>query len=342
MKPTLKMIADYAGVSRGTVDRVVHGRPKVNAEKRRRVEEALRKFKYTPNAAARSLALKTRNVTIAVLLPPWTPYYRREISRGVGAAKESLKDYSLNVIEGYYDSDSPEDVVKGINAALEQGVNGLAVCAANTPPVRKRLLELTRGGLPVVTFNSDVPGCGQLGYVGPDDYRNGRIAAELLCKLLPRDARIFMVCSFREFESIRSRIDGFRAKTAELGLAYRDFPILETYERYEVTHKKVLELLRGETGYDGMYVLSDSVAGAVDAVRDAGLAKRVRAVCHDLRDTTVAALREGAVDFTVDQNVFSQGVRPVSIIADFLLTGKRPEEQEEYIPSTIVCSETVG
>lgn len=341
MKPTLKMIAEYAGVSRGTVDRVLHGRPKVKADKRRRVEEALKKFKYTPNAAARSLALKTRNVTIAVLLPPWTPYYRREISRGVNAAKEGLKDYSLNVIEGYYDSDSPEDVVKGIDTVMEQGVNALAICAANTPLVRKRLLDLTRSGLPVVTFNSDVPGCGQLGYVGPDDYRNGRIAAELLGKLLPGDAKIFMVCSFREFESIRSRIDGFRAKAAELGLAFRDFPILETFERYEVTHKRVLELLRSDPGYTGVYVLSDSVSGAVDAVRDAGATGRVRMVCHDLRDTTVKALREGAVDFTVDQNVYSQGVRPVSIIADFLLSGKRPEQQEEYIPSTIVCAETI-
>ncbi|MCD7895308.1 MAG: LacI family DNA-binding transcriptional regulator [Planctomycetaceae bacterium] len=72
MKPTIKIIAAYAGVSRGVVDRVLHGRPNVNPEKRRRVEAALRDLDYTPDRAARALALKNKGMKIAVVMPVWS------------------------------------------------------------------------------------------------------------------------------------------------------------------------------------------------------------------------------------------------------------------------------
>ncbi|MCD8139136.1 MAG: substrate-binding domain-containing protein [Planctomycetaceae bacterium] len=340
-RPTLKMIADYAGVSRGTVDRVLHGRPRVSPEKRKRVEEALAKLRYTPNAAARSLALKTKNLTIAVVLPSWNPYFRNEIDKGISAARDSLRDYGLSVVKHHFETDSPADCLKVIDMVLQDGARGLAVCASNAPAVRERLLEVHRSGIPVVTFNSDVPECGQLCFVGEDSRKSGRIAADLMYKLVGRHATICLACNNLEFDSIQSRLAGFSARMAELGLGQRDFPIIETYERYDITYRKVLDHMEANPDCGGLYMMAESIVGAVAALKEAGRLGSVRVVSHDLPEATAAALREGSVDFTVDQNIYFQGFRPVSIIADYLLSGKHPEERQEFTPNTILCAESI-
>ncbi|MCD8349622.1 MAG: substrate-binding domain-containing protein [Planctomycetaceae bacterium] len=340
-RPTLKMIADFAGVSRGTVDRVLHGRPRVSPEKRKRVEEALEKLHYTPNAAARSLALKTQNVTIAVITPSWGAYFRREIDKGIAAAQETLRDYGLSVVKHPYETDSPADCVGVIDRVLEEGARGLAVCASNSSLVRKRLVEVSRSGVPVVTFNSDLPDCGQLCFVGQDDRKSGRIAAELMVKLVGRHTNICLACNNREFDSIQSRLEGFIARAAELGLSQGEFPILETYDRYDITYRKVLEFWKDNPDYGGLYMVAESTVGAVAALKEAGRLESVRIVSHDLPETTAEALRDGSVDFTVDQNIYFQGFRPVSIIADYLLSGKCPDQRQEYTPSTILCAESI-
>jgi LacI family transcriptional regulator len=54
--PTLKQIAELAGVSRSTASRVLNGRPGVNPEVRERVLTVMREYGFQPDPAARSLA----------------------------------------------------------------------------------------------------------------------------------------------------------------------------------------------------------------------------------------------------------------------------------------------
>ncbi len=341
VRPTLKSIAEYAGVSRGTVDRVLHGRPKVNPEKRKRVEEALRKFNYTPNAAARSLALKTQNFKIGVIHPRWPAYFEDEISRGVSSAKSNLNDYSLDVLIRRFVEDSPDDCIRAIDSLLAEGARALAICSKNTAPVRKRLLALTREKFPVITFNSDVPKSGRLCFVGQDDEKAGRIAGDLMMKLVPKDGPLLAVGNYLEYESTQNRLSGFRAKLAELGYAGGQFPILESHNLYDVTYKKVLDHLRKQTDIVGLYMATQSTAAAIAAVEDAGLTGRVRIVCHDLPSSTRQSLRMGLLDFAVDQNIYHQGFSPVTLLSDVLMAGKFPEEERLYAPITIACSESV-
>lgn len=56
MRATIKMIAEKAGVSIGTVDRVLHDRPYVKAEVRSRVLQVMEELHYRPNHMASALA----------------------------------------------------------------------------------------------------------------------------------------------------------------------------------------------------------------------------------------------------------------------------------------------
>ena len=65
MRATIKMIAERAGVSIGTVDRVLHDRPYVKEEVRRRVLEVMEELDYQPNRVASALA--TSGMALAIV-----------------------------------------------------------------------------------------------------------------------------------------------------------------------------------------------------------------------------------------------------------------------------------
>ena len=86
MAATIKDIAAAAGVSRGTVDRVLHGRGDVSAAVRDRVLRLAEELNYRPNRAALGLAALKKPVRIGLLLPSEGNPFFDEVIRGARAA----------------------------------------------------------------------------------------------------------------------------------------------------------------------------------------------------------------------------------------------------------------
>ena len=60
MAVTIQKIAELSGVSRGTVDRVLHGRPNVNAVVREKVLRAAEKLGYQQDKEVTKIKFKNR------------------------------------------------------------------------------------------------------------------------------------------------------------------------------------------------------------------------------------------------------------------------------------------
>ena len=65
---TIKDIADLAGVSRGTVDRVLNNRGAVNSQTAEKIMEIVRALDYRPNKAGTDLAAQKKTYRIGVIL----------------------------------------------------------------------------------------------------------------------------------------------------------------------------------------------------------------------------------------------------------------------------------
>ncbi len=88
---TIKQIAELAGVSRGTVDRVLNNRGSVNANTAARVREIAEKLNYKPNKAGLMLAAQKKNLKIGVifLFPDSNPFFS-EVLEGVNAKAKRI------------------------------------------------------------------------------------------------------------------------------------------------------------------------------------------------------------------------------------------------------------
>ncbi|MGZ3636515.1 MAG: LacI family DNA-binding transcriptional regulator [Ktedonobacterales bacterium] len=148
-KPTIEDIARLAGVSRGTVSRVLNQRHDVDRETRARVLRIIEEQRYVPSITASGLA-GGRNRLIGMLVPVFTWPILGDLVRGV---TDMLKQTSYElVLYTYNDEDLNRDRREIINRLLStQLTSGLL--AVYPGPLSAQLTELYQQGVPVVTID---------------------------------------------------------------------------------------------------------------------------------------------------------------------------------------------
>ena len=123
----IKDIALRAGVSPGTVDRVLHNRGEVALKTRRQILNIVNELNYTPNILAKSLASK-KVYTIAALIPSGKENIYWEKPRfGIEQASVEIKDYNTKVLLFTYDPNAPESLRINFRKALENHPDGIVL-----------------------------------------------------------------------------------------------------------------------------------------------------------------------------------------------------------------------
>ena len=133
MAVTIQKIAELSGVSRGTVDRVLHGRPNVNPMIREKVVRAAEKLGYQPPVPPKSADCRQA----AILIPQWTDgYFNRQIVSGIRKALRYIADPAFVLTEQPLRTMTMQELLRAMDEQIRSGVDGLIIRAENTPEVR--------------------------------------------------------------------------------------------------------------------------------------------------------------------------------------------------------------
>lgn len=342
-RPTIQMVADMAGVSRGTVDRVLNDRSYVSAPVRQRVLDAIAETGYVSYREhyRQTLRESSARLTLGVLLPNWEDQFRTEVEQGIRAAQEELEDAAVRVVVRRCRTDIPREALELMGELLAEGAEGLAVCALNDRAVSERVAELAAAGIPCVTFNSDLPDSGRVCFVGQDVYRSGRVAAELMGKSVPPGAKVLAAVGNRKFDGHRKRLQGFMDRMEELGFDRRRILVGETFNDYGATVRVVGDALEAHPDLAGIYMANLSVTGCAEAVRAHGRKGRVRVICHDINDSVRQLLTDGSVDYTIPQDFVQQGYAPLLLLRDLLRRGRMADTARLAGQIGILCRENL-
>ncbi len=198
---TIQDVAARAGVSAMTVSRVINHHPRVAAETRRRVEQAIDALGYVPNALARGL-LKGRTRTIALILSDVGNPFFTLIARGV---EDVAQRNGYAVILG----NSDESVAKErqyVDVMLQNRVDGLLIAPAANGS-RKTLDFLSRQGTKFVLIDRDVEGVAADTVEG-DNIAGARALTEHLLGLGHR--RIALVNGAHDVSTAHARLLGYQ------------------------------------------------------------------------------------------------------------------------------------
>ena len=153
--PTVKDVAEYAGVSVGTVSRVLSGEAAVKPALREKVNEAISALGYRPNVTARALRTSRTDV-IGLIVPDITnPFFSQLAASVERAALE--RGHSLMLASSHDDRGAEESHVL---AFLDRSVRGVIVVASSDGPglhleTAVPIISLDRrfGAFPLVSTN---------------------------------------------------------------------------------------------------------------------------------------------------------------------------------------------
>ena len=151
----IKDIAARAGVSVGTVDRVLHNRPNVSAPARYKVEKALKEMNYQPNVYASALAYN-KNYTFYCIIPMHeSEAYWDEIEEGVNAAAELRREFHITLRIVYYERFNTPTFTKVTTECLNEQPDGVIIVPAKLDVTRKFTDELHDKGMSIIMITHE-------------------------------------------------------------------------------------------------------------------------------------------------------------------------------------------
>lgn len=337
---TIKEIAELAGVSRGTVDRVLNHRGFVNADTEKKVLEIANLLNYQPNKAGMALAAQKKKYLIGVLLFGEENPFFDEVITGIESKLNELSIYgcTMTVKRIPFDLATQLDAMDALKA---EGIHGLILSPYNAREIQLKIDELWDEGIPCVTVNTDIPHSKRIAYVGSDYYKCGRVAANLLTLMTQGDIKAGIITGSHNILCHEERISGFSDFIAECHAPVEIVEISQNddddYKSYEV----VSALLKKHPAIDALYFTAAGVYGGCRAIRNAKLPHPPVVITFDAVPSTKKMLADGIVTATICQHPGSQGAQSLSLLVDYLLTSKLPEQALVYMNLDIKIKESL-
>lgn len=325
MACTVKQIAEIAKVSRGTVDRVIHGRYGVDPKTRARVLAIMEELDYKPNAVAQALRGMQNAFRIGTIVPNEANPFYLDINAGIDEASKMAKTYGMEVVKLKMEQMTVDCQIECIDRLEAMNVCGIMLVPIEHQRIRERINRLPES-IPVITFNSDISGTKRMCFVGNDHVMAGRTAGQLMSMVARTSGKIALLISQIDFLAHIERIRGFCQVFEE---EQRDDiemtgPYM-TYESEEKAYEVVKDLLAQQKSLVGIYVAGGGQQAAARALAQSSRRGSVHMICHDTLPETVKYVQERVVDFTLGQEAFVQGYMPIEIFRDYHMFGRAPK-----------------
>ncbi|MBQ9148317.1 MAG: LacI family DNA-binding transcriptional regulator [Oscillospiraceae bacterium] len=315
---TIKEIADLAGTSRGTVDRVLNGRGKVNPELEAKIRKIAASAHYQPNVLAQALINSRKTFHIGVVVHSVDNPFFIDVLKGINERAKKLENYGLKLsmrqIKGY----DPVQQLQAVKELRAEGIDGLAIMPMDLAEIREALEELD---IPVVTFNSDID-IDRLAFVGCNYYNSGMISGDVARLLLHGGGTAAVVVGSLSVRGHRERVQGFMDCIRDLS-GIRVLTPVENQDDDQISYETVRKLLR-EHQPDLLYFAAAGLEGGLRAVRECG--REVHIIAVDETELVRRCLADGTVAATVTQQPYLQGELPIRILYDFLANKRRPKQ----------------
>lgn len=342
---TIKDIAEQAGVSVGTVDRVIHDRGRVSPEVKAKVLEVMEALDFEPNLIASTLAFN-RVIKIGVLMPQLhsDPYWDLPLL-GMRRAQQSVRHYGIGLLEQMFDLFSPQDFKRSALDLIDQKPAALVF-----PPIfLKESLELldhcAEVEVPTILVNTDVEHPQVMSYIGQDSYQSGVLAGKLLSTVMNGSGRVLLLNLDKETTNAKHLMDKEQGLRHFLAQKDQDsFAVLrqdiEDFDNLERLEALLNGLLQQYADIKTVFVTNSRAYKLVEAIQYLSHAQ-LPILGYDLLPNNLHFLQMGKIDFLINQNASYQGYLAIKNLTDYFIF-KKQLPRVQYLPLDIVVAENAA
>ncbi|WP_289039564.1 LacI family DNA-binding transcriptional regulator [uncultured Zobellia sp.] len=337
-KNTIKDIARMAGVSKGTVDRVLHKRGKVSKTALAKVEKILKEIDFHPNPIARNLK-ENKVYKICVLIPDdkidvyWTPAHE-----GIYEAQKEFIAFGLVVEKFLYHPHNKQDFHKKSMEAIKVKPDLLLM----TPLFEQESFQISQTckeeKIRVALFNNHLNTKTTQSFIGQDLVQSGKIAANLIDKILPSESDIGIIHIDKE-PHLLLKEQGFKEYYINQECSHRilDAKDFNSDNQDRFKHD-VKQYIRNNPNVAALFITNSKVYMIAEILSK--LPKSCVLVGYDLVPKNVSYLKEGKLDFLIHQRPKEQAYLSINYFAEFFLFGKNVP-LKNLLPIDIITAQNV-
>ena len=336
-------IAEQAGVSPGTVDRVLHDRKGVSKESKAKVEEALRSLHYQPNMYASALAYH-RQYKFAFLLPKHQPGdYWTDVVNGMKQAAAAFSDFKVYLEGYYYDQYESGSFITIGEQMMQQKPDAVIMSPSNDDETRHIVSALADMSVPYIFIDSNLSHYKPLAFFGQNAFQSGYFAARIFCMMVEKDAQVVV---FRQIND--GKLGSSQQANREAGFytfmkEYRpDVEIHELNLSVKATgdYQSVLDEFFHHNPHIKSGITFNSKAYIIgEYLLEHGMAD-FQLIGYDLLRRNVQCLRSGAIDFIIAQQPTVQGYDSVECLFESLILKKKVKECN-YMPINLISIDNI-
>lgn len=338
-KITINDVAKAAGVSKGTVDRVLHDRGEVSSKSREKIMKVIEELGYTPNMYASILASK-KNYRIVCLIPEFNNGEFWELTeRGIVQGTNYAGRFGITVKAVMYDQYDIESFQNACTAVLDSEPSGVVIAPMFRNETLKFAQELKDRGISYIYIDSKLEDDNYLAYYGMPMYQSGYLCADILAS--GRELKkIYIIRIERDKKGLSDptivRRTGFLDYIAE---HHPDCIIENAFidPKNKVRRYETLDALfhsdLDET--KNIVMFNSRVHFIADYLKDRDI-HNCRVVGFDVVDRNMTLLREGYVQVLIAQHSDHQASAAITALTDYLILHTVPRKKDNYSQMDII------
>lgn len=332
----IKDIAERAGCSIGTVDRVIHKRGKVAADVEKRVLAIMKELDYKPDMSARALASK-RKLTLGILLPSYRKGEFWELPNlGI---RESMEQYGkqgfdIHAIQHKYNN--RDQFYREGMKLISENIDGIIL----SPSSHRESVMLARSyfqhNKPFILIDSDIEGVPSLSFIGKNAVQSGQTVAGLIHQVsrhITGCKKVWILNvskNLNQMYALLARESGFLSYFAEKQLQNEySFSTLEIEDRgsQKDIDIQLAALIAGGTP-QAIYVTGSRVHKIASALKRMKLDKKPLLIGHDLIEANRVRVEDETIDFLIEEEGRRQGALAVETMVRHIIYKERPENKQ--------------
>ena len=341
---TIKDIAARAGVSTGTVDRVLHNRPNVSKKALEKVNKALEELDYRPNMYASALAYNKTYTFYCVLPKHEQEAYWDEIEEGALACADFRRDFGIKLKFMYYERFNAAAFTRMVREFLTEKFDGVIIVPTTLEQTARFTEKLTERQIPYVLLDSYMPDLKPLAFFGQDSFASGYFAARMLMLIASKEKEVMFFKLTKNGHSSSKQQDnrevGFRHYMRdhfpEIKITELDVPWGGTKQEYTEALTKFFD----EHPDVHHCITLSSKAHIVGDFLLRSNRRDIQIMGYDMVEKNAHCMKEGSISFLIAQHAYQQGYCCIDALFKAIVL-KKKVQPVNYMPIELLSPENV-
>lgn len=341
----IKDIAEQAGVSTGTVDRVIHNRGKVSVKARKKILAIIKELDYQPNMIARALGTN-KMFNIAALIPDdKVDLYWAAPKTGIERAERDLSQYGITVQKFVFDPYQIESFLKKAAEVADTNPDGILIAPIFHREAMPFLKDWREKNIPLVFFNTQLTDFEPESYIGQDSYQSGLLAGKLAQVGQPEGCTILMAHIDEDISNsahLLKKEQGFLDYFSKNGLKNKYTLIKAELNRADKRNfnKELSAIVDANPNLKSVFVTTSKAYAIADYMNYNGI-DGIRIIGYDLLPKNISFMNKSVIEFLINQNPQGQGYWGIYQLTD-LLALKKSIAPIKYLPLDIITKENLS